>query len=66
MKTELLIFAVLAMVVSSFLNENVQAQSNDHLAVTKLRIVNAGEIHAKSLQIKTVLSNENHTKPNEG
>ena len=66
MKTELLILAVLAMVVSSFLNDNVQARSNDNLAQAKIRIEKASQIHAHSLQIKTVVSNKTLTKPNEG
>lgn len=64
MKTELMIFAVLAMVVSSFLNS--ETQTRDDVAVTKLRIENAGEAYVKSQQIKTVSTTENNTKPNEG
>ena len=66
MKTELLIFAIMAMVVSSLLNANVQAQSNDHLALAKHRIENATHTHAKSLHVKTVSKDKNLTKPNEG
>ena len=64
MKTELMIFAVLAMVVSSFLNAEIDTTSD--VAATKLRIENAGEIYVKSQQIETVSTVNEAVKPNEG
>ena len=64
MKTELMIFAVLAMVVSSFLNAEIDTTSD--VAATKLRIENAGEIYVKSQQIETVSTVNDVVKPNEG
>lgn len=64
MKTELMIFAVLAMVVSSFLNAETPTTNN--VVDTKLRIENAAEAYAKSQQIKTVSTTKDAAKPNEG
>ncbi len=48
MKTELAIFAVLAMVVSSLLNSDSSTQADKNLENAKHRIENAGQIYAKS------------------
>lgn len=66
MKTELMIFAIIAMVASSFLNAETSTQTSDNLAVTKQRIEHAGQIYAKSQLVKTVATNKSVTKPNEG
>ncbi len=64
MKTELMILAVLAMVISSFLNAETPTTYN--VVDTKLRIENAAEAYAKSQQIKTVSTTKDAAKPNEG
>lgn len=66
MKTELMIFAILAMVVSSFLNAENAARVSDQLSATKLRIENAGEVYAKTQQVETIATNKALVKPNEG
>lgn len=66
MKTELMIFAVLAMVVSSFLNAESAAGTNDQLASTKLRIENASEAYAKAQEGKAIAISTIPSKPNEG
>lgn len=66
MKTELMIFAILAMVVSSYLNAENATRVSDQLTATKLRIENAGKVYAKSQQVETIATNETLVKPNEG
>jgi len=66
MKKEIIIFVLLAMAASSFLNADNSTHANDQLASTKLRIENAGQAYEKAQQIKTIATNKAVVKPSEG
>ncbi len=66
MKTELLIFTILAVVVSVFLNADTTAESKDALAAAKIRIEKAGKSYVQTQQIKTIATTKANNKPNEG
>jgi len=66
MKTELIIFAIIAMVASSFLNADSVKQTEQNLADTKLRIEKISAVYAKSQQVQTVATRKAVEKPNEG
>lgn len=61
-----MIFAVLAMVASSFINEQAPANAKDHLASAKTRIEQAGQVYAQSKLYDTVLVKRADLKPTEG
>lgn len=63
MKTELMIFAIIAIAASAFLNADSAENTQQHLADTKLRIEKAADVYAKSQQVKKVAT---INKPNEG
>lgn len=66
MKSELVIFAILAMVVSSFLNAENSTRINDQLASTKLRIENFSQDYAKAKNIEIVTAKTSITKDVKG
>lgn len=66
MKTELMIFAVLAMVASSFLNAENATRVSSQVETTKLRIEKSAQAYAKSQEQKTLATNKAIENPNEG
>ena len=63
MKTELIVFGIIAVVASSFLNADSTRHTQPKLAETKLRIEKAADVYAQSQQVKKVATIK---KPSEG
>ncbi len=68
MKKELMLYVILAMVASSFLNAQITAKVDHQIASTKSRIEVAGKAYAKASEqkIQKVATQNNLEKPNEG
>ena len=56
MKMELMIYAIFAMVASTFLNAQTPSLAKEHLTSAKVRIEQAGQAYAASQNIKTAVS----------
>lgn len=66
MKKELIIFAIIAVVASSYLNANIVGKAATEVAIAKLRIEKATTALAQSKPLETIAINKKAAKPNEG